>query len=132
VRLLIADDDSKVRAALRLVAEEVERQRADEIDPAPGWIIIEAADSTAALLELRRAPIDVLLLDWELPGIEPQEMVGAARECGDPLVVAMSGRPEARGESLDCGADSFISKSDPPDALVSALLTRSRRADMSR
>jgi DNA-binding NarL/FixJ family response regulator len=124
VRVLIADDDSKVRAALRLLLEELSGQNTGRGSSVPCWTIAEAWDSASALGLLREDAADVVLLDWELPGIEPEAMILAARECGAGTIVAMSGRPEARRMSLECGADSFISKNEPPDLLVGVLRNR--------
>jgi CheY-like chemotaxis protein len=38
-------------------------------------------------------------------------------------VIALSGRPEARQAALLAGADSFVSKADPPDRLLVAIDT---------
>ncbi len=36
-------------------------------------------------------------------------------------MIAMSGGPESRGESLGAGCDAFVSKNDPPDRLLALL-----------
>ena len=56
MRILLADDNAEIRAALRLLLEEL-----GERD------ISEAADELQLLSVLGQSPVDVILLDWELP-----------------------------------------------------------------
>jgi DNA-binding NarL/FixJ family response regulator len=69
----------------------------------------------------------VVLLDWELPeggyaGRSAAEFVQESkRDMPSCRVIAMSGRPESRLESLRAGCEWFISKNDPPDRLLALL-----------
>jgi CheY-like chemotaxis protein len=116
MRTLIADDNEEIRAALRLLLEEL-----IEGD------ILEAGDLGEALAALPGAGIDVVLLDWELPeggcvGWSAAEVVQESkRNVPGCRVIAMSGRPESRLESLRAGCDGFVSKNDPPDRLLALL-----------
>ena len=63
-----------------------------------------------------------MLLDWELSGRNGTialERLRAIRQ--GIMVIALSGRPEARRAALDAGADAFVSKGDPPEQLMSML-----------
>jgi DNA-binding NarL/FixJ family response regulator len=116
MRTLIADDNTEIRAALRLLLDELGLPE-----------IIEAGDTDQALAALRQTPVDVMLLDWELPdaagksGGSPDLVQTVKRETPSCRVLAMSGRPEAREESLEAGCDGFVSRNDPPDRLVALL-----------
>lgn len=112
MRVFIADDRPKVRDALRLLlAQEPDVE-----------IVGEAADATGVLLALERGPADLVLLDWELPGLPPASLLNLMRyERPGVRVIAMSGRPEAREAALEIGADAFFSKGDPPEAVLAAL-----------
>jgi two-component system, NarL family, nitrate/nitrite response regulator NarL len=93
VRILLADDNPKIRAALRLLTEEL------------GHTTCEAIDVDTLLQHLRDHPADLLLLDWELPGFSPTVYMQEIRRLSPCCVVAaMSGRPEARTESGRLGA----------------------------
>jgi CheY-like chemotaxis protein len=116
MRILIADDNEEIRAALRLLLEELV-----EGD------ILEAGDLGEAQAALPGAGVDVVLLDWELPEGDyayrsaaefVQESKQRAPGC---RVIAMSGRPESRLESLQAGCEGFVSKNDPPDRLLALL-----------
>jgi CheY-like chemotaxis protein len=123
---LVADDNSEIRAALRFLLEELGEGE-----------MTEAADKGQALAALEHMPIDVVLLDWELPdggypcGDSGQFVRELKRKAPDCLVIAMSGAPEAHGSSLRAGCDAFVSRNDPPDRLL-ALLGVGREASGSK
>ena len=112
MRVLLADDEVRVRYALRvLLRQQPGVELAGEA--------VRAGDLLDALAVVRA---DVVLLDWELPGSGgPQLMAAMQSICPRVAVIALSGRPEVRREVLAAGADAFVCKSDPPDRLLSAL-----------
>lgn len=113
MRILLADDQSKVRSALRLLLEQE-----PDIN-----VLGEAVDATGLLDWVRVACPDLVLLDWELPGQQqPVDLLATLRtRCPHVLVIALSGRPEARAAALAAGAHAFVSKGDPPEQLMAAL-----------
>ena len=127
MRVLIADDNREIRSALRLALLEVSTQWAtakdDKEEPAPACCtILEAGDATDALVLLHWRDVDVLLLDWELPGFDAITMFPQIRaRLLRGTVIAMSGGPEHRSLSLRLGADHFVGKSDPPARLLDLL-----------
>ncbi|MFH0916241.1 MAG: response regulator [bacterium] len=128
VRILLADDNKEVRSALRLLLQELDGERPG--DCATHCRIEEATDAQSALSCLARQPVDVVLIDWELPGLAPDRLVQEIKaRCPCCIVIAMSGRPEARRCSLQLGADSFVSKSEPADRLLALLRTTQARAE---
>ncbi|MCD4739462.1 MAG: response regulator transcription factor [Anaerolineae bacterium] len=118
MRVLLADDQAKVRSALRLVLEQQ-----------PGVSILgEAVDITGLLDWVKAACPDLVLLDWELPGLETAGLLPTLRElCPCLAVIALSGRPEARQTALDAGVDAFVSKGDPPEQLLATVNNCCRR-----
>jgi CheY-like chemotaxis protein len=127
VRVLVADDNREVRSALRLALLEVsdqwktEHEGHAETSSAP-CTILEAEDALGALLLLKDRDIDLVLIDWELPGLASAGMLPQIRACiSGSTVIAMSGRPEAREESLQTGADYFVGRNDPPAGLLALL-----------
>lgn len=112
MRILMADDQADVRSALRLLLTQQ-----------PGVVVVgESADSSATLTLAELTEPDVLLLDWELPGMPPRTLLRLLR-CLSPAlrVVAMSSRPEAAAAALDCGASAFVSKAHPVEHLLAVL-----------
>jgi DNA-binding NarL/FixJ family response regulator len=112
MRVLIADDEPRVRSALRLLL----RQH-------PGIAVTGEANNVELALELaaRQRP-DLVLLDWELSGRNGTTTLKRLRAVRQGImVIALSGRPEARRAALDAGVDAFVSKGDPPERLLSTL-----------
>jgi DNA-binding NarL/FixJ family response regulator len=93
------------------------------LEQQPGVSILgEAVDTTGLLDWVKAACPDLVLLDWELPGLEAEGLLPTLRElCPCLAVIALSGRPEARRTALDAGADAFVSKGDPPERLLAAV-----------
>ncbi len=110
--VLIADDQSRVRSALRLLLEQE-----------PDLHVLGEAVDTRGLLDcLKVVCPDIVLLDWELPGLPGNGVLPALRTlCPRLGVIALSGRPEARQAALDAGADAFVSKGDPPEQLLATV-----------
>ncbi len=112
LRVLLADDQPAVRSALRLVLEQE-----PDVD-----VVGEVAEAEQLLAEAGVVRPDLLLLDWELPGLPAADLLSALRSlCPDTRVVALSGRPEARGPALTTGARAFVSKGDPPERLLAII-----------
>ena len=116
MHVLLADDQPTLRSAVRFLLEQE-----------PDVLIVAEATDVASLLacaaELRP---DLLLLDWELPGLNT---TGSARlvinslyaSCPSLHIIVFSGRPEASRHALAVGASAFVSKADPPERLLAAL-----------
>jgi DNA-binding NarL/FixJ family response regulator len=112
MRILVADDQPRIRFALRVL---LERQAGLKV-------VGEAVDAEDLLAQAEVTYPDVVLLGWELSGLAAVGSMSALREaCPDLLVIALSGRPEARRAALDAGADAFVSKGDPPERLLAAI-----------
>ena len=109
MRILLADDQAKVRFALRVLLEKQ-----------PDYEVCAEAVDTEGLMALIEADCpSVLLLAWELPGQKMEELLPALHEaCPNLRVVALSGRPELRATALASGADTFVCKCDPPEGLL--------------
>ena len=112
MRVLLADDQTKVRSALRLLLEQQ-----------PGLSVVgEAAEAEDLLAQVEATQPDLVLLDWELPGLRTDDRLSALRTlCPQLKVIALSGQPEARRAALAAGADAFVSKGDPPERLLAAV-----------
>jgi DNA-binding NarL/FixJ family response regulator len=112
VRVFLADDQPKVRSALRLLIEQE--------------MAFDVVDEAGAADELVRGILNsephIVLLDWELPGLPDARKLDPVRLIAPHVqVIALSGQPEARVAALADGADAFVSKSDPPDSVLRAL-----------
>jgi len=112
MRILIADNQPKVRFALRVT---LERQ--------PGFKTIgEVIDAADLLAQAKVVCPDLAIVDWELPGMTIAELIAALRqECHTLRVIVLSSRPETREQALAAGANAFVCKCDAPDELLAAI-----------
>ena len=115
MRVLLADDEPTVRSALRLLLEQ-------EPDLE---VVGEVGEASALAAWLQSADADLLIFDWELPGLHTNGHGDCLPTRTNGLkLVAISGRAGTRSEALGAGVDGFISKTDPPEqvlAMVRAL-----------
>ena len=119
MHVLIADDQAKVRSALRLW---LDRQ-------AYVQVLGEAVNATGVMDWIRVACPDVILLDWELPGQQATDLISGLRSrCPGLAIVALSGRAGAEVEARIAGVDAFVSKGAPPEQLL-VVLERLRSRD---
>ena len=112
MRVIVADDQAKVRSALRLLLEYEPHVE----------ILGEAVDTTGLLDWVKAVCPDLVLLDWELPGMPAAALLPLLHDhCPDLRVIALSSQPEVRQLALEAGADTFASKGDPPEWLLRAM-----------
>lgn len=96
---------------------------------APGRHRVVCVDNGEdALSRLGSAPVDVVLLDMRLPGMDGVEVTRLIRALPDPdralvpiIAVTANSSPEDRAQYLDAGVDEVVSKPVDPDALLDAL-----------
>ncbi|GAA0572989.1 response regulator transcription factor [Caenispirillum bisanense] len=107
MRVILADDHSIIRAALRAVVTD--------IDPAITITETASFDDLEAVLEtLPAQPADLVVLDLRMPGFRGPEQIRALVERVAPCPVAifsMSEEPEEMRAMLALGVRAFIPKS---------------------
>lgn len=101
LRILIVDDEPPIRRFLRTaLAAQTYR--------------VEEADSGEAALDfLKRNPVDLVVLDLGLPGMDGLAVVRALRDGGSAVpIVILSSRDDEAGKvaALDLGADDYVAK----------------------
>jgi two-component system, NarL family, invasion response regulator UvrY len=110
--IMIADDEEKVRSALRLLIEHEEGLE----------VVGEAGDMQTLMEKIDSCRPDLILLDWELPGFQPAEHLANLHHAKPALrVIALSGRFPAHETLVKSGVDAFVSKGDPPESVLSAI-----------
>jgi RNA polymerase sigma factor (sigma-70 family) len=115
VRVLIADDQTLVRAGFRKILE------ADpEIE-----IVGEAADGLEAVEAARALAPDVLLMDIRMPrldGLEAtRQLVDQGKDGPRVLVLTTFGLEEYVYDALRAGASGFLLKDVPPEQLLAGV-----------
>jgi DNA-binding NarL/FixJ family response regulator len=114
IRVVVADDQSLVRAGFRLILESE-----------PGVAVVgEAEDGNAAVLTCLETDPDVVLMDIRMPELDG---IGATRRLRDAgararvLVLTTFDAEEYVYAALQAGASGFLLKTAPPDRLLDAI-----------
>ena len=112
IRVLLADDQPQVRSALRLLLEhEPEMQ-----------VVGEAANVEELLDCTQKVNPNLILLDWELPGLWDVNLLPILHTRFPCLsVIALSVHLEAYQIATNAGVDAFVNKGEPPEHLLSIL-----------
>ena len=115
IRVLIADDQSLVRAGFRMILET-------EPDLE---VVGEAADGEEAVEVSRRERPDVVLMDVRMPNVDGLEatrrILDGTTEGPRVLILTTFDLDEYVYEALRAGASGFLLKDTPPEELVSAI-----------
>ncbi len=122
VHVLIVEDDTRIRAAMRLALEE------------EGYAVHEADSGEDALVAVATHPVDVALVDLMLPGITGFEVCRILRRDRELPIVMVTARDDTHDvvAGLEAGADDYVRKPFEPKELtarIRALLRRSRTTD---
>ena len=114
IRVLIADDQALVRAGLAAL-----------LDLEPDiTVVAQAADGAEAVALAGNLPVDVALLDIEMPGLtglEATERIVAAGRETRCLMVTTFDRPGYLRRAFDAGASGFVVKDTPATELAEAI-----------
>ena len=112
MRILLADSQSRVRFALCSLLEEQS-----------GLIVVGGAtDCKELLAQAEAACPDLVLIDWDLPGLTGVDLLAALQKmCPGLHVIALGSRPEVEQEALAAGVQAFVSKAGPPEPLLAAI-----------
>ncbi len=81
-----------------------------------GFLVVSAYDGETALERLRKFPVDVVLLDVMLPGMDGFEVCREIRRRSDVYIIMLSARGEEddRVRGLETGADDYVVKPFSP------------------
>lgn len=115
IRVLLVDDQPLIRAGLLGILAAHEDIAAADV-----------GDGISALDHLARFPVDVVLMDIRMPGMDGVEATKRirkqlGRESPRILVLTTFENDETVIDALTAGADGFLSKGIEPDELVEAI-----------
>jgi DNA-binding NarL/FixJ family response regulator len=111
-QVFIADSQSHVRYALRLLFEQHEQFE----------ISGEASNPESLLSQVCINPPGLILLDWNLPGLRHRQLIDALkRSLPETIILVTSANPQNQRHALTGGADGFILKNLPPDQFLLAI-----------
>ena len=117
-RILVVDDDPPVRRAL---------ERALRLD---SYDVDLAADGREALVRLADQPVDAVILDVMMPGVDGLEVCRRLRAAGDRTPILMLTARDAvpdRVAGLQAGADDYLVKPFAVSELIARLHALTRR-----
>ena len=116
IRVLVADDQSMVRAGFRmLLADE------DDIE-----VVAEASNGLEAVDKAARFRPSVILMDVRMPeldGLQATRRILAADDTPRILILTTFDLDEYVFEGLRAGASGFVLKDDSPEQLLAAIRT---------
>lgn len=101
ISVLVVDDEAIIRRSLR------RRLRYE------GWTVVEAASGPAALQALGRGPVDLVVLDIKMPGMDGLEVLQRIRKESPGVAVVMHtghGDIETAVRAIQAGAAHFLEK----------------------
>ncbi len=110
-KVLVVDDEAYVRSLLRKVLERL------------GYEVCEAADGKEALRHVETSPVDLVISDVYMAGLDGMELLVRLQQLGlrVPVVVMSGGGFKASGEVLamakGCGAVATLEKPFTPSQL---------------
>jgi CheY-like chemotaxis protein len=113
IRFLVVDDASFIR-------DMVKKQLRDRI---PGSEVYDATDGHRAIAQLKKQRVDVILSDWEMPGMSGEELlhwVRSEEEFKDiPFIMVTSrGDKDHVVKAIQAGVSDFITKPFTSDELL--------------
>jgi DNA-binding NarL/FixJ family response regulator len=116
IRVLVADDQSMVRAGFRMLLSGE-----PDID-----VVAEASNGLEAVDKAARFHPTVVLMDIRMPeldGLEATRRILAADDAARILILTTFDLDEYVYEALSAGASGFVLKDEPPEQLIAAIRT---------
>ncbi len=117
-RVLVVDDEDKIREIVRRYLEQ------------DGYEVADAADGEHALRLARELRPDIVVLDVMMPGTDGLEVLRTLRAESDVPVILLTARSEEVDKliGLSVGADDYVTKPFSPRELTARVKTVLRRA----
>ena len=131
IRVLVADDQAMIRGALAGLLDlerdiEVVAQAADGAQALDELARLASADAPAHASAPASAPVDVAIIDVEMPrmdGITATQAIRSRFPGVRVLIVTTFGRPGYLQRALDAGATGFTVKDAPVETLAEGVRT---------
>jgi two-component system, OmpR family, KDP operon response regulator KdpE len=109
-RILIVDDDPHFRRTLQLALHSY------------GYKAGDAANGEEALEAVRTTVPDLIVLDWQLPGMNGIQTCRALRaRYSVPVIIVSGNRSNSKIAALDAGANDFLAKPFAMNELVTRI-----------
>jgi Response regulators consisting of a CheY-like receiver domain and a winged-helix DNA-binding domain len=117
-RILVVDDDPQIRRVMRVTLT------------GRGYEVDDAKSGEAALEKVREAKFDLVLLDFNMPGIGGLETAREIRAHSETPIIMLTVRDSERDkvEALDAGADDYVTKPYSVEELLARIRAALRRS----
>lgn len=120
VHILVVEDEVKL-------AQFIEMELSQE-----GYQVTVAHDGIAGLTAAREHQLDLIILDWMLPGLSGLEVCHRLRTTGDKVpVILLTAKDDVRDRvaGLDAGADDYVVKPFSIEELLARVRAHLRRTN---
>ncbi|UQS25262.1 response regulator transcription factor [Amycolatopsis thermalba] len=99
-RVLLVEDDERIAQALTLALDD------------EGFAVVHVPSGERALETVEAGPVDLVLLDLMLPGVDGLTVCRTLRDSGDLPIIVVTARSESREviAGLEAGADDYVTK----------------------
>ena len=116
-RVMVVEDDHSVRALVRLLLED------------EGLVVIEAATGAQAVDRFALEPVDLVLLDLRLPGMNGFEVCRQLRRVSDVPIIMVTAQNDSHDvvAGLEVGADDYVTKPFNDRELLARVRAQLRR-----
>ena len=120
-RVLVADDDDKIRELLELYLTK------------EGFAVEQAADGAEAILKAQQLKPDLIVLDIMMPVLDGMEVCRQVRKFSQVPVIMLTARTEDEDRimGLELGADDYLAKPFNPRELVARVKAVLRRVQVA-
>jgi two-component system OmpR family response regulator len=117
-RVLVADDEPNIREVISFALERA------------GYGVATARNGSEALQQLRRGPVDLIVLDIGMPEMDGLEVCRQIRKSSDVPILFLSARDEEidRVLGLEIGGDDYVTKPFSARELVARVNVILKRA----
>lgn len=116
IKVAIVEDQNSVREGILQTLTQLDNQLQ----------INGFADAESALLDIQRHPVDVVLMDIGLPGMDGIEATRRLRSFSnniDVIMLTVYYDNDRIFQSLKAGANGYVLKSSPPQELLQAIIS---------
>ena len=113
-RLALADDQALVRSGLAALLDGFSQLQ----------VVVQAGDGGSLLAAIEHEPVDVILSDIRMPGLDGFGLLEALRAAGNttPVILLTTfDEPDLTLRAAECGARGFLLKDASPEDLLDAI-----------
>ena len=111
---MVVEDDDAIRLVLRTNLED------------EGYRVVEAVTAEQALVQRLDEPVDVVLVDLRLPGIQGLDLIRSLRATSQVPIIIVTAQTDSHDvvAGLEAGADDYVTKPFVAKELMARIRTQ--------